>query len=184
MMIEQFLKESKTYNPLAKGSIKEAEKMLYENETVIYAINANISIIPNEKKLDISKFFSLKNKLNGVLAITNKRIFFCNKTLGNKTSKEINLGNIESIDDSSNALFGIGQLRIQGITEMFVIDTKANLIPTIKERLNHALTFSENQEAKKERNNYDELFKLKKLLDDNIISQEEFESEKEKILNK
>lgn len=36
----------------------------------------------------------------------------------------------------------------------------------------------------KTEDNYDKLIKLKKLLDDNIINQEEFEKEKEKILNK
>lgn len=42
---------------------------------------------------------------------------------------------------------------------------------------------SEENTAIKSENKYDQLTKLKKLLDDNIISQEEFDKEKEKILN-
>ena len=60
------------------------------------------------------------------MAITDKRVFVCNSTLGSTFFKELPLKRIQSIDDAGNALLGTAQLRIKGLTEIFVIDLNKN----------------------------------------------------------
>ena len=43
MTIKEAIKESGTYNPLIGLSIKEAERQLHNNESVLFAMNANVT---------------------------------------------------------------------------------------------------------------------------------------------
>lgn len=183
MNIEDFLKQNKTYNPLAKGSTKKATEMLLPNEKLIYAINANVSIIPISGQLKINTF-KIKNKINGIVALTNNRLFFCSSILGNQQTKQILVKDITSFDDSSNFL-GLGTLRVCGITEMFVIDLPKKVLNEFKEKINYAISLLDTCDTKETTlySKTDEIKKYKELLDCGAITQEEFEKEKQKILN-
>lgn len=181
MTIEEAINISKTKNPLAKSSTKAAQQMLLGNEIVQYAVNANVSLIPVTGSLNALKTLSIKNKINGVVVITDRRIFFCSNIVGKKNSKEIQLDKIESIDDTSNALFGTGQLRIKGITDMLIIDCKIKNIKEMKEHLNNLMNNTLNQS---DVSIADEIKKFKDLLDVGAITQEEFDIKKKELLSK
>lgn len=144
MTIEDFLKENKTYNVLAKGSTKKAQEQLYENEKLLYALNANVDIVntneenfSNRNKMTAGAL-KLKNKLNWVVVITTERIFFCNSVLGQTNMKEIRIADITSMDEST-AILKMGELRIKGLTETFVISiANEKIMNEIKKYINVA----------------------------------------------
>ena len=192
MTIEEAIKESGTTNILAKGSTKKAQSLIENNEEILYAINANVTIKEN-KSANASAAISLKNTvknaLNGVVAVTNKRILFCSSILGKSTIKQILVRDITSVDEDMNGLLQMGQMRIQGITEHFIININKK---KVAEELRRNIYKS--QEMQKEKNamntnnsntssNADEILKFKKLLDEGIITQEEFERKKQDVLN-
>ncbi len=178
MTIEEAIKISKTKNPLANGSTKYAQQILNPNEEVKYAINTNVSLIPITGKLNDTGILSIKNKINGVIVVTNYRIFFCSSIIGKKIFKEITLNKVESIDDTSNPLLGTGQLRIKGTTEMLVIDCKIKNINAIKEHLHQIHLPNQISSITPA----DEIKKYKELLDNGAITQEEFNIKKEELL--
>lgn len=182
MTIKEALKESGTYNKIAPGSTKEAERQLRDNETVLFAINANVSIVPIISQLKIDTF-NLKDKVNGVFVITDRRIFFSSSILGRKQNKEIELSEIKSIDEKIN-LLGLSKLRISGLTEMFVIDIAKRVLEQLKETLNNARSsYSKNTNTECNNSGYiNELEGLAALLKDGIITQDEFNSKKKQLL--
>lgn len=136
MNIEEAVKASGSLSIFNKGSIKAAESLIMQGEELFYAMIANVSIAPAHEnlKVDVSK---LNNKMSGVLAVTSKRIFFCNSVLGKGTSKQIMLKDITSIDDSIS-LLQTAKLRICGISEMFIIDGNSKNINQIQIIINEA----------------------------------------------
>ena len=110
------------------GSIENARATIDTNENVIYATIINASIAPSHQAL--SDKFSVKGKVSGVLAITERRVLFINSVLGRGTQKEIAIKDIASID-SKTSLMNC-PVRIKGLTEMFIIDCNS---PTQKKIL-------------------------------------------------
>lgn len=189
MTIEEAIKESGTTNVLAKGSTKKTQSLIESNEEVLYAINANV-IVKENKSANANAAISLKNTvknaLNGVVAITNKRVLFCSSILGKSTIKQILVQDITSVDEDMNGLLQMGQMRVQGITEHFIINiNKKKVAEELRQNIYKA------QEMQKEKNvihntsissNADEILKFKRLLDEGIITQEEFERKKQELL--
>ena len=189
MTIEEAIKASETTNILAKGSTKKAQSLIGKNEEVLYAINTNVSVIDNKKTLinNTKGIFSFKNSLNGVVAVTNLRVIFCSSIIGNTNIKQILIKDITSIDESINGLTKMGQLRVQGITESFLINIyKSRISNELKEVLYRAQEMQKVSNFKSPNNyqlsNADEILKLKQLLDKGIITQEEFDNQKQKLL--
>lgn len=187
MKIEEAIERSGTKNILAKGSTKKAQSLIRENEEVLYAINTNVSVIDNKKTVMNNRkgMFSLKNSLNGVVVVTNSRLIFCSSIIGNTNIKQIQIKDITSIDESINGLTKMGQLRIRGITDTFLINIyKSKISNELKESIYKA------QRMQKQANNVtnissaDEIVKFKNLLDQGIITQEEFEKKKQELLGK
>ena len=188
MTIEEAIKRSGTNNILAKGSTKKAQSIISENEEVLYAINTNVSIIDNKKTVinNTKGMFSLKNSIYVFIVVTNKRIIFCSSVLGNTKIKQILIQDINSIDENINGLTKIGQLRIQGITESFVINIyKSGIINELRTNIYKA------QKVQKKINNIsnnsnisnaDEILKFKNLLDKGIITEQEFQKKKQELL--
>ena len=104
MTVEEAIKKSGTTNILAKGSTRKAQKLIKENEDVLYAINTNISIVDNKQTVlnNTKGMLSLKNSLNGVIVVTDTRIIFCSSIIGNTNIKQILIKDITSIDESIN----------------------------------------------------------------------------------
>ena len=195
MTVEEAIEKSSTKNILAKGSIKKAQQMIEKGENVLYAINTNVIIEDNRDTLLKSNnkgLFSVKNALNGVVVITDRRVIFCSSIIGNIKQKQILIKDIMSIDKNINVLTKMGQLRIQGITESFVLNIYKEKIATeIESSIYNAQSIEKNaQNIEKSYNmnkiqvtsNADEIMKFKQLLDEGIISQEEFEKKKQDLL--
>lgn len=178
MDIQEVTKRNKTYNIFLKEAINKANKMLIQGEEVLYAIGGNISIINNEDILKID-FWKIKGKIAGVLVITNKRIIFCNSALGVGQTKEILLKNLQSVDSKDVSFLGIGKLRIKGMTETFLMDVSGK--KTIEEAKKAIYSVQEGT-IKNQLSNADEILKFKRLLDEEIITQEEFERKKQELL--
>lgn len=184
MDILGFVKQNKTYNFMLNGAIKKIEQNLLQNEKVLYALAGNSTISNNNDNLKIDPF-KIKGKLAGVLAITDNRIIFCNNSIGVSNFKEIFLKDIQSIDSTESSILGIGKLRIKGRTETFTIDiSRKNIIEDVKEIIykykdNHK---NESNIQKYSFSNADEILKYKQLLEQGIITQEEFEKKKHELL--
>lgn len=180
MNLKEALKQSGSITFLNGGNIKEAEKRIQKDETLLYALITCISSVLVNGQLNTN--FTLKNKDSGVFVITNKRIFFAQSILGSSKFKEIQLENIQSIDSAKNI---DAKIRICGITEMFVLDVKRKQVNEIECILNQAITNLKSYEGNdntKSLSNYDQLKQLKNLLDDGIITQEEFDAKKKQLL--
>ncbi|MCI8760414.1 MAG: hypothetical protein HFJ34_04765 [Clostridia bacterium] len=188
MTIEEAIERSGTKNILAKGSTKKAQSLIRENEEVLYAINTNVSVVDNKKTVinNTKGMFSLKNSLNGVIVITNSRIIFCSSIIGNTNIKQIQIKNITSIDESINRLTKMGQLRIQGITETFLINIyKSKISNELKEVIYKAQDIQKqasNTTANINISSADEILKFKQLLNEGIITEKEFEKKKQELL--
>lgn len=186
MTIEEAIEKTGTKNMLAKGSTKYAQKVLQPNEELLYAINTNVIIQDNNKTLinkGLGGALNLKGAINGVIAITDKRIFFCNSTLGSTNLKQIFIKDIQSIDENINGLTKTGQLRICGITDTFLINIYKKDISEAIKRIIYNLETSDNKSnSNNSISKADEILKFKKLLDEGIITQEEFEMKKKELL--
>lgn len=191
MTIEEAIKKSGTTNLLAEGSTKKAQQLIQEDEEVLYAINTNVAIKDNKKtiiKNAKNDMFSLKNALNGVVVITDKRVLFCSSILGNINIKQILIKDILSIDENINGLTKMGQFRIQGVTETFVINILKNkIVDDLRSSIYKSQSLQDetrvvniNQQTS---SNADEILKYKKLLEEGIITEEEFQKKKEQLLN-
>lgn len=182
MTVKEALKESKNYNILFAPYIKPTENSINPNESVLYAITANVSFMGNDEALKIDQF-KTKNKLSGIVVITSERILFCNGAFGIGTNKSIFLNDIQSVDDKSNMLSS--KLRIKGITETLIIDINSKTMKIFKEKLTSAMSNVKNQNSSantKNASSADEILKYKNLLDVGAITQEEFDLKKKELL--
>ncbi len=134
--IADAVKQFGTATPFSKGHMNAAEKMLVPGETVLYADIVNVSIEPVAGGIS-PNIATLKGKVNGVFAVTNKRVLFCNNVMGQGTSKQIRLADITSIDNA-NSVLGSSKVRICGITEMFVIDGNSKSSAALVNAVNNA----------------------------------------------
>ncbi len=191
MDIEEYVRKNNTYNILNKGAIKKAQNLIYNNEKIIYAMVTNISFnrnsytsFENQNKL-FGGAMQLKKVLSGVVVITNKRIIFCNSTLGTTNEKQMSIKDIQSIDEHISGLTKTGELRVVGITETFAIKIlRKGLNEEVKKAINTAMEFERNCI---EHNNYkisnaDEIRKYKQLYDEGIITENEYERKKQELL--
>lgn len=186
MTVEEAIEKSRTKNSLSKGSIKYAQKTIQPDEELLYAIITNVVIQSNNHSVVSSKpsgIFNLKGAINGVIAITDKRILFCSSILGNKNQKQILIKDIQSIDENVNGLTKTGQIRICGITDTFVINIyKKNVGEEIKQVIYNLQTKVSHSNYTSNISQADEILKFKKLFDEGIITQEEFEKKKQELL--
>ena len=190
MSIEEYVKNNKTYSILSKVAIQKAQKLIENNEDVLYAVVTNISIIENDSTSfkNQDKIFGgamqFKNILNGVIVVTDNRIIFCNSTLGTTNEKQIVIKDIQSINEHISGLTKTGELRIVGITETFIIKIlRKGLNEEIKKAINKARKVENNSNnTNNALSNADEIRKYKQLYDDGIITQEEFERKKQELL--
>lgn len=189
MTIEEAIQKSGTKNIVAKGSTKKAQEMIQPDEEILYAINTNV-LVEDNKKTIISNgnkgLFSIRNAINGVVAITDKRVLFCSSIIGNVNQKQILIKDITSIEENINGLTKMGQIRIKGITESFTINIYK---PKLADEIKNSIHIAQNKVQTTNQtitnstlSNADEILKYKKLLDEGIITQEEFERKKEQLL--
>ncbi len=186
MTIDEAVKNSGFKNPLDGGSRKYAQQSLFSDETLLFAYNCNYSLVPTNTQLGPGKVLSSDNKKCGVFAVTDKRIFICNNVMGQSEFKEIALNQIQSIDDAGNAIIGTSQLRIKGLTEIFIIDlnrSQRKHLTEVKEIISSASNKQQSAPAAAPAQDIPEqLEKYKELLDKGVITQEDFEAKKRQLL--
>lgn len=163
------------------GMIKKAETMLSNDENVEFACVYNVYTEPNNENLKVNIGLDTKKKNAGVIVLTNKRIFFLSSILGKTISKQIKIQDIQSVDYKTT--LSLATIRIKGITEMIVIEATKK---TAEEMIRKISDLQSNSNSEKTSlgsiSQADELLKFKKLLDEGIITQEEFERKKQQLL--
>lgn len=163
------------------GAIKRAEKMLMENEKVECACVYNVYDAKNEEKLKVNMGIKIKGRTPGVTVVTNKRVFFCSSVLGTIDSKQINIQDIQSVDYKIS--LGLATIRIKGITDMIIIEATKKTAEMMINKINQLQMKNEGNKIKTNSfSSADEILKFKKLLDEGIITQEEFNRKKEELL--
>lgn len=195
MNIEEMIKkENKFFWILYKSAIKKAQKSIQNDEQVIYATIVGLSYCPvNEQIFDNKNMFlggagQIRKTLNGILIITNKRILYIDSRLGITEQKQMRIEDISSIEKFVN--LGMGELRIKGITEMFILKinkiNNKNHPESIEQAIEKAQELNKNnnnpRNSSSSTSNADEIRKYKQLYDDGIITQEEFEKKKRELL--
>lgn len=150
--------------------LKEAEKMLTDNEEILYAV------------LFLEGFPK-------VLVVTNKKVFTCKGTLSSAYTETLNLKDITSVD-KTKAPFALtkGELIIRGITQVIkislykkaqsILDDIQKTINSAKENLENSNTINNNSV-----NYLEELERLADLKEKGILSEEEFNTKKQQILD-
>jgi len=137
--IKEALKLSKTwFGFLNRGSVKKAQAMLLPSEDVSYAMNANVAFVPITETFDINSF-KTKDPLNGILVITNERLYFANAVLGLSEFKSMNLKDIIAVDEKSGRL-GFASINVQGATEVFAIECTTRTAGDLRSALNSAMS--------------------------------------------
>lgn len=175
--VEQAIKkfEIKTFGN--KGNIENAEKNLWDTEQVLYVSPTNAIVYTiNTRK---------KEKLPGVFILTDRRVLFFFKAGFSEASIIFNLSEVNSINCSGNGLSG-GHIEIHTVTKTLdiLVTYKKEIMREIQNTINNAISKCQGQvqsntsvlEAP------DEIRKYKQLLDDGIITQEEFEAKKKQLL--
>ncbi|GHU68511.1 hypothetical protein FACS189447_10950 [Spirochaetia bacterium] len=178
--VEEAKVEKRIVPALFKGALETIDKNLLEKETVNYVIGVNVGILSTGEALKINPF-TFKNKKAGILAVTSVRIIHCFTVLFNKNVEQILLEDINNIESKSSFMASV--LRIQSMTNVMEIDINnkevvkvTKLLHELKEKRNSAPQIVNNISSA------DELAKFKKLLDDGILTQEEFDKKKAQIL--
>jgi len=182
MTIKEAVKGNGTFLGIkaCSGMIKKAESMLADNEQVEFACVYNVYNVPNDEELKVNTSIKIKNRTAGVTVLTNKRVFFCSSILGNTTSKQIQIEDIQSVDYKT--LLGMASIRIKGITDMIIIEATKKTAEAMVKKINQLQSSKDINSTTKNISNADEILKYKHLLDDGIITQEEFEKKKTELL--
>lgn len=128
-----------------------------------------------------------KHDRNYAYAVTNKRIIMAQKGFIGAKVQTIYLNNINDI--TYKAEVTLGNIIIDTIKETFSVCLNKNAAFKVSERLHEVLDSLKNSEANQIENlsinklsEADEIMKFKELLDQGIITQEEFEKQKRKLL--
>ena len=152
-------------------NIEKAETLVDANEVIRYIAPTNI--------ITLSTSSLKKEKFPGIVILTNNRVIFDFQVLNNNHSEIFSVSEIRSIESSGNSLTG-GHIIIHTISKDFdfLVTYKKDIIQNIRatatqKPIQQTTTISE----------ADELAKFKKLLDQGIITEEEFDAKKKQILS-
>lgn len=124
-----------------------------------------------------------QHESNFAYAITNKRVIFGQKKIIGENSKTVYLDQLNDITFKSGLMFGI--ITIDTIKEKFNVALDKNQAKNINDAIQEVLYSVKNNANKGiEKNDVaEEIRKFKKLLDDGILSQEEFDAKKKQLLS-
>jgi hypothetical protein len=141
------------------------------------------NLLPNEIVktclIGILNFTSItKHDQNAAVVVTDKRVIYGQKLMFNReNAKSIQLDKISDITRKSDPLFTI--ITIDALTDKFNIAINRDSGDNAFLALNAAL---EKKSAPAPTDDLDQLKKLKGLLDDGILTQDEFDAKKKQIL--
>lgn len=127
-----------------------------------------------------------KHDSNYAYAITSKRIIMAQKKLIGEALQTVALDHVNDITFKSGLAFGI--VTIDTMKEKFNVAIDKTQAKNVSDKLHTLLIELKNQSspvstpANSSSNDYDQLIKLKQLLDAGILTQEEFDAKKKQIL--
>nr|DAY72944.1 MAG TPA: Short C-terminal domain [Caudoviricetes sp.] len=159
-------------------NIEKAETLVDANEVIRYIAPTNI--------ITLSTSSLKKEKFPGIVILTNNRVIFDFQVLNNNHSEIFSVSEIRSIESSGNSLTG-GHIIIHTISKDFdfLVTYKKDIIQNIQ-RTFDAIRATATQKPIQQTTTIseaDELAKFKKLLDQGIIAEEEFDAKKKQILS-
>ncbi|MDD2370865.1 MAG: PH domain-containing protein [Firmicutes bacterium] len=137
--------------------------------------------------IGLQNFISMtKHNGNYAYAITNKRILSAQKKIIGESFQTISLDNINDITLNTGMLMGI--ITVDTIKETFNIAVNKQVAQNIFTKVHEVLDAIKNPQVNNKEVNSnisiaDELKKFKDLLDSGILTQEEFDAQKTKLLN-
>lgn len=183
--IQQAIKSSETgIGFLGNKSTKSAASMVHEDESVLYAINANVALGEPQGKIKVNTM-SFKNKINGTLVITNQRLLFAAES-GFSASKAVYLSDIDAVDYSSVGSVIGSVLRVQSRSTVFAIDGNKKILSPFQSKLDEAVHMARHSALGttviQSNTPADEIKKYKELLDMGAITEEEFATKKKQLL--
>lgn len=170
-----FLKENKTGLPLIGFDSPKFHSILLEKELMNEEYGLCCFLLDMNKKIVIG-------------TLTNKRLIILrNKLLGNDIIS-ISLNNINDVYTKSK--FSKSYIIIDTLKETIELTGRIDIIKNTYKVLRDSLNTVQNNlinnnqyKSECSTDKYENLTKLKKLLDENVITKDEFEKEKDKILN-
>lgn len=127
-----------------------------------------------------------KHNGNSAYAITNKRMISGQKKLIGESFQTISLNNINDITLNTGMIMGV--MTVDTIKEKFNVAINKQVAQNIHAKVHEVLDTIKNPQANNKEVNpnvsvADELKKFKELLDSGILTQEEFDAQKSKLLN-
>ena len=154
----------------------------------IFAVKKELVFLPQIINLNNEKIiYACSGSLNGhtwLIVCTNQKIIFVNKNLlYGMQEKDIPLNAINAINYTQGAV--LGSLSITNGANNFIIENVNKMAARImaKKIQETQLNVLKVKSTNSSNTNYDELRKLKSLLDDGIITEDEFTAKKKQILN-
>lgn len=170
-----FLKENKTGLPLICFESPKFQSSLLVKQLL-------------NEEYGLCCFLLEMNKKTVIGALTNKRLLILrNKMIGNDIIS-VSLNNINDIYMKNRLTKSY--IIIDTIKETIELTGRNDIVKNTYKILQDSLNLTHNNliinngsKSTNDINKYDELSKLKKLLDENAITKDEFEKEKDKILN-
>lgn len=161
-----------------KSNIESAEKLLYPDEQVLFISPTNCTMYSSNTRK--------KESLPGVAILTDRRFIFHYKVLLNTSTDTVTLDEIRSVNCSGNGLTG-GHIEIHTIAKTYdiLVTYKKDIMQKIQNTFETAKnsTVSNNSQSVSATSSADEIMKFKQLLDNGVITQEEFEAKKKQLLN-
>lgn len=153
-----------------KKNIEKAEKIVSSNEVIRYIAPTNITSISSLKK----------ENYPGVVILTNERIIFYSQVLNNSHSEILPVNEIRSIEVKGNSLTG-SHIIIHAISKSFDFLTtyRKDILQKIQQTFD---TVHTNSIPSVNISEADEIVKFKNLLDQGIITKEEFDAKKKQLL--
>ena len=191
MTVLEAVQKSKSIAFMYKGSIKAAQKMLSPSEEIIGAITGNVASEPIYDELSTDFGFSADSELPGVIVVTDQRILFVHRVMGQGSTKEIPLSSIRSVDTKTS--IQLDAIRIVGISDMIVTKGNRKPITNLRNAINEALSrrstpkpvtpSQASDDDALQASDIEQLQALKQLYDTGVITAEEFAAKKAQILN-
>ena len=182
MTILEAVKQSNTSPLFHKKSIAAAQDMLRPDETVLWALTANVCDHPVP---DIYKI-TYKDLINVVVVVTTQRIFTVQKLVDLISSTTIPLWEIRSIEESFHRQYR--NLEVKGITQYLLVQGNKKMLRPLHNAIQKALanrsapTAQPSASANPAGLDIDQLQQLKQLYDAGILTEEEFSAKKKQIL--
>lgn len=178
--VEEAIKKFKVKTFGNKKNLERSLSNLWEGEEVVYISPTN-AIIRDNNTLE-------EKKWPGIFILTDKRAFFYYKAGSLEGKEAFELSEIKSINCHGDGLTG-GHIKIDTVVKSLdiLVIYKKDIMKEIQDTIdrtvyNYKNPSNGNRDDVKISSEADEIRKYKNLLDEGIITQEEFEAKKKQIL--